>query len=62
MEGISNTETLFIEDKWAEWVLAQSTIIPFNIKVKIPTTLVADNIDWENKGLTGKGQTHKFWC
>ena len=45
MEGISNTETLFIEDKWAEWVLAQSTIIPFNIKVKIPTTLVADNID-----------------
>ena len=26
--------------------------------MKIPTTLVADNIDWENKGLTGEGQTH----
>ena len=56
--GISYTETLFIEDKWAEWAEAQSTIIPSNIKVNIPTTLVADNIDWENKGLTGKEQTH----
>ena len=58
MEGISYTETLFIEDKWADWAVAQSTIIYLNIKVKIPITLVADNIDWENKGLTGKGQTH----
>ena len=52
--GISYTETLFIEDKWDEWAEAQSTIIPSNIKVNIPTTLVADNIDWENKGLAGK--------
>ena len=56
--GISYTETLFIEDKWAEWAEAQSTIIPSNIKVNIPTTQVADNIDWENKGLAGKEQTH----
>ena len=47
--GISYTETLLIEDKWAEWAEAQSTIIPSNIKVNIPTTLVADNIDWEIK-------------
>ena len=47
--GISYIETLFIEDKWAEWTEAQSAIIPSNIKVNIPTTLVADNIDWEIK-------------
>ena len=52
--GIFYTETLFIEDKWAEWAEAQSTI-PSNIKVNIPTTLVAD---CENKGLKGKEQTH----
>ena len=52
--GIFYTETLFIEDKWAEWAEAQLTI-PSNIKVNIPTTLVAD---CENKGLKGKEQTH----
>ena len=51
---ISYTETLFIEDEWDEWAEAQSTIIPSNITVNIPTTLVADNIDWENKGFAGK--------
>ena len=56
--GISYTETLFIEDKWAEWTEAQSAIIPSNIKMNIPTTLVAGNTDWENKGLTRKEQTH----
>ena len=56
--GISYTETLSIEDKWAEWAEAQSTIISSNIKVNIATTLVADNMDWENKDLTGKEQTH----
>ena len=58
--GISYTETLFIEDKWAEWTEAQSAIIPLNIKVNIPTTLVADSTDWENKGLTRKEQTHNM--
>ena len=54
--GISYTETLFIKDKWAEWAESQSTIIPSNIKKNIPTIHVADNIDWENKSVTG--QTH----
>ena len=56
--GISYTETVFIEDKWAEWAESQSSIIPSNIKPGIPTTMVADNIDWENKSLTGQDQTH----
>ena len=42
----------------AEWAEAQSTFIPSNIKVNIPTNLEADNIDWQNKGLIGKEQTH----
>ena len=49
---------LLIEDKCVEWAEAQSTIKPSNIKVNIPTTLVADNIDWENKALTGKEEIH----
>ena len=49
--GISCTETVFIEDKWAEWAEPQSSIIPSNIKPGIPTTHDADNIDWENKSL-----------
>ena len=54
--GISYTETLLIEDKWAEWAEAQSTIIPSNIKVNIPTTFVADNIDWEIKAWQEKNK------
>ena len=45
--GISYPETLFIEDKWAQLTEAQPTIIDSNLN--IPTTLVADNIDWEIK-------------
>ena len=30
--GISYTEISFIEDKWADWVESQSTIVPSNIK------------------------------
>ena len=37
--GISYTETLFIEDKWAEWAESQSTNIPSNIKKNMPTIL-----------------------
>ena len=50
--GISYTETLFIEDKWADWAESRSKIIPSNIKENIPTTHVTDNTDWENKSLT----------
>ena len=28
---------------------------------KQPTTHVADNIDWENKSLTGSNQTHNTY-
>ena len=50
--GISYTETMFIEDKWAEWASERNTDIPSNIKKDLPTTHVADNIDWKNKELS----------
>ena len=66
---ISYPETLFIEDKWAQLAEAQPTIIDSSIKVNIPTTLVTDNIDWENKDFTRKEQTQyelsintTIWC
>ena len=58
--GISYTETLFIEGKRADWGGgeggSQSTIISSNILKNIQTTHVTDNVDWENKSVTG--QTH----
>ena len=56
--GISYTETMFIEDKWAEWASERNTDIPSNIKKGLPTTHVADNIDWKNKELSGCNETH----
>ena len=43
--GISYTETIFIEDKWAEWSEQQSSLFPSNIEKGLITTLVFDNID-----------------
>ena len=54
--GISYTETLFINDKWAEWAQNQSSIIPSNIAKKKIVTHVFDNIDWQNKN--GRIETH----
>ncbi len=56
--GISYTETIFIEDKWAEWGRHSSSEIPSNIMRGLPTTHVADNIDWKNKELSGYNETH----
>ena len=56
--GISYTETMFIEDKWAEWGRNRSSEIPSNILRGLPTTHVADNIDWRNKELSGYNETH----
>ena len=55
--GISYDETIFIQDKWAEWCEKQSSLIPSNIESRKLVTHVVNNIDWENKGLTGD-QTH----
>ena len=55
--GISYKETLFIEDKWAEWDRAQNSNIPSNICKQKVTTVVADNIDWKNKNNSGQ-ETH----
>jgi hypothetical protein len=56
--GISYTETVFIEDKWAEWSERQHSDIPSNIAKGIQTTHIADNIDWKNKQLSGTHETH----
>ena len=61
--GISYTETSFIEDKWAEWTRESSEMIPSNIKKGVDTTMVSDNIDWENKSLSGSSnETHHTNC
>ena len=52
-----NDETIFIQDKWAEWCEKQSLLIPSNIESCKLVTHVVDNIDWENESLTGD-QTH----
>ena len=53
---ISYTETLFLNDKWAEWAQNHSSIIPSNIAKKKIVTHVFDNIDWQNKN--GRIETH----
>ena len=61
--GISYSETLFVEDKWAEWSQYQSNLIPSNIISGVPTTLVSDNIDWKNKSIRGNSnETHHTNC
>ena len=55
--GVPYTEVCFVEDKWAEWDEKQNCSIPSNITKGLCTTHVADNIDWQNKSLSGK-QTH----
>ena len=59
--GISYTETLFIEDRRAEWDRNQNKDIPANISKNVPTTLVADNIYWKNKSIGGE-ETHNTNC
>jgi hypothetical protein len=56
--GTSYTETVFIEDKWAEWSEKQHSSIPSNIVKGVQTTHVTDNIDWKNKGISGMNETH----
>ena len=51
--GISYTETVFIEDKWAEWVTQQSKLLPPFIKKNKETTHILDNIDWKNMSISG---------
>ena len=50
---ISYTETCFIEDKCADWDREQNYNIPPNMKKHVNTTVVADDIDWNNKNISG---------
>ena len=49
--GLSNTKTVFIQDKWAEWTERLKSIIPSNIKKGVMATNVFDNIDWKKRAL-----------
>ena len=55
--GIPYTETIFIEDIWDKWDRLQNNQIPANISKRVPTTLVADNIDLKYKSINGR-ETH----
>ena len=56
--GISNTETMFIQDKWAEWTENLSSNIPSNIKKEVIATHVCDNIDWKNENVNRSESHH----
>ena len=49
--GLLNTETVFKQDKRAEWTKRLKSIIPSNIKNGVIATHVFDNIHWKNKTL-----------
>ena len=52
--GISYTETKFIENKWAEWLEQQSSLLNSKNEKSLITTSVFDNIDFKNKDHKGK--------
>ena len=52
--GISNTETMFIQDKWAEWTENCSSTIPPNIKKEVIAAHICDNIGWKNTNVKQK--------
>ena len=55
--GISNKETMFMQDKRAEWTKNLSFIILSNIKKGVIPTHIFDNIDWRNKN-ANRSETH----
>ena len=55
--GISYTQTMFIQDMWAEWTDNQLSYIPSNIQRGKIVTHVFDNIDWKNKNIK-RTETH----
>ena len=57
---ISYTETKFIEDKLAEWLEQQSSLLPSNTEKGRITMLVFDNIDLKNKDHKDK-ETPNSW-
>ena len=54
---VSNTETMFIQDKWAEWTKNSSSLTPSNIKKRVIATHICHNIHWKNKNVN-RNDTH----
>ena len=55
--GLSYTETIFIQDKWAEWSENQLKLVPNDVDEDSIVTLAADNTDSKNKTFKGE-ETH----
>ena len=55
--GLSYTETIFIQDKWAEWSENRLKLVPNDIDEDSIVTLAADNTDSKNKTFKGE-ETH----
>ena len=49
--GISDTELMFIKDKWAERNVNKSRTCPSNTRTGFTAANVFDNIDWKNKNM-----------
>ena len=58
--GITYTETIFVQDKWAEWTESQNTITPSNICKGVVATHIFDNIDWQNKNIYETHHTYSI--
>ena len=56
--GISSTDTIFVQDKWAEWSTNRCSIIPKNIQKGVIVTHVADNINFKKKSIQPGRETH----
>ena len=56
--GISNTEAIFILDKWAECAEQAGSIIPSKIQKGKHTTHIFDNFDYKNKNKMGIESHH----
>ena len=56
--SISNTETMLIQDKWAEWTRNCSSIIPSNIKKGVIAAHICDNTDCKNKNVNSSKTNH----
>lgn len=50
-QGISYAETKFTEDKWAEWIEKQYSLILNNIQKGAVAILEFGSINWKNENL-----------
>ena len=59
--GISYTQTLSVQNMWAQWTDNQVSYIPSNIWKGEMVTHVFDNNDWKNKNVQRTETHHTNW-